>query len=125
MALPVVKSSAFDPTKFVVAAGALYRQVFAASVAAFGAPLPATAGTPGGPDMQSSNIIATRARILNAEKVAAAARQKILDTLKMTIDQQAKVKSGDWTKNQAAIVKAVQDAVQSAASQLEAVAGTN
>ncbi|HKA19585.1 MAG TPA: hypothetical protein VKN18_14945 [Blastocatellia bacterium] len=125
MALPVVKNAAFDPTKFVVAAGALYRQVFAASVAAFGAPLPATAGTPGGPDMQSSNIIATRARILNAEKAATAARQKILDTLKMAIDQQAKVKSGDWTKNQAAIVKTVQDAVQGAATQLDTVGSPN
>src|SRR5262249_29017165 len=84
MALPVVKNAAFDPTKFVVAAGALYRQVFAASVAAFRAPFPATAGTPGGPDMQSSNVIATRARILNAEKAAAAVRQKILDPLKIT-----------------------------------------
>jgi hypothetical protein len=35
------------------------------------------------------------------------------------------LKSGDWTKNQAAIVKSAQDAVQSAVSQLEAVAGTN
>jgi hypothetical protein len=125
MGRPVVKSSAFDPTKFVVAQGALYRQVFSAAVAAFGAPLLSTAGTAGAPDMQSSNVIATRARIRNAEKAAAAARQKVLDALKTTIDQQKKVKSGNWTTDKAAIIKALQDALQGAASHLEATAGTN
>jgi hypothetical protein len=125
MGLPKVKSSAFDPTKFVVAAGALYRQVFSASVAAFGAPLPATAGAAGAPDFQSSNLIATRARVRNAEKAAAAARQKILDALKVAVDEQKKVTDDAWKKDSAAVLKSAQDALQGAASQLEATAGKN
>jgi hypothetical protein len=124
MGLPVVKSSAFDPTKFVVAAGALYRQVFSASVAAFGAPLPATAGPAGAPDFQSSNLIATRARVRNAEKAATAARQKILDALKVAIDEQKKVTADAWKKDNAAVIKSAQEALQNAASQLEATAGS-
>jgi hypothetical protein len=124
MGLPVVKSSAFDPTKFVVAAGAVYKQVFSAAVAAFGAPLPATAGAAGAPDMQSSNVIATRARVRNAEKAAAAARQKILDALKVAIDEQKKATDAAWTKDSAAVIKSAQDALQAAATQLEATAGS-
>ncbi len=123
IALPIVKSSAFDPTKFVVAEGALYRQVFAASVAAFGVPLPGTAGTPGAPDMQSSNIIVTKARILNAEKATAAAQKKILDALKATIDEQKKVASAKSVTP--ALIAEAQGVLQGVATQLETVAGAN
>jgi hypothetical protein len=125
MGLPIVKSSAFDPTKFVVAQGALYRQVFSAAVATFGAPLPGTAGAAGAPDFQRSNIIATKAKIRNAEKATAAARQKIFDAMKAVIDEQKKVKSGNWSTNKAAIIKEAQDVLQGAASQLETTAGSN
>ncbi len=125
MGLPIVKSSTFDPTKFVVAQGTLFRHFFTGAVAAFGVPLPASAGGAGAADLQSSNVIATRARIINAEKAAAAARQKIIDALKGSIDQQQKIKDGDWATKSADLVKAAQKALQDAAGQLEAVAGTN
>jgi hypothetical protein len=125
MGLPFVKSSTFDPTKFIVAQGLLYRQVFSAAVAAFGVPLPSTAGAAGGTDFQTSNVIATKARIRNAEKATAAARQKILETLKAAIDRQKGVKDAatDWASKGPAALKAAQDALLGAATQLESVGG--
>jgi hypothetical protein len=75
--------------------------------------------------MQSLNVIQTRARVRNAEKVGAAARQKILDALKVAIDAQKKVTPDAWKKDNAAVIKLAQDALQGAASQLEATAGKN
>ena len=116
MGRPILKTSAFDPTKFIVAQGALYRQIFAATAGAFGAPTSSgganeTAGNP-------TNVFTTKARLQSAKKTATAQQAKLLGVLKYAIDEQSKVNqaTGDGAKE-------VRDALDKLAQQLE-MAGT-
>jgi hypothetical protein len=122
---PLVKSSTFDPTKFVVAHGAIYRTFFNAAANAFGAPIsadnPAAAAT-----LPDVSVIGARARLREARQRGAGARGTVVSAMGSAIGVQDDVKAaadaaGVWdaAKKQAAL-DAAQAALRDAAAALRA-----
>lgn len=73
---PVLKSTNFDPSKFLVANGLIYRKAFATVAQVFG-----VAGAAGG-DTSMPNIMSINATIANADESVAAAKKLRMDALK-------------------------------------------
>lgn len=133
MALPIVKSSAFDPTKFIVANAALYRRAFAVAADVMGAPAGGAGAVGGGAAAGSTvegasgvNLWELRGKIQNDQQATTRARQKILDALKVAIDQDKGVQgaAADWDNKKADLLAKIEEALRQAATDLESVSGT-
>ncbi len=92
-ATPFLKSSDFDPTKFLVAHGALYRKAFGIVGQVMGIPQSGDAATTG--TLKGLNIHETDARRKNADATLQKVKKSILGSLKAAIDEQAVTKKAE------------------------------
>lgn len=113
LGLPVLKSSAFDPTKFQVANGLLFRRVVSTLADVAGLPTDIVPGdgdaaTPVG----SLNLARIRAEQQKAQNAAAASQKKILGALKSLIESAKKLRTMPSTN------EAEREALKAAAKKL-------
>src|SRR5207248_5661720 len=109
-ATPILKSSKFDPSKFIQAYGDMYRLAFYAAADALGLPPPkgADSGVGGG-----TTAFADDQRVKDAESARTAARDAMLDALKDAIDANKPFTSGKGSdSDKQAAATALQDAAR-------------
>lgn len=99
MAMPVLKSSTFDPTKFIVANGMIYRKAFAAAVEVFGVPV--STGDGGGSEL---NMISQQARVQELQDQRAKVQGVIQGALEAVLQAEAVAKTSQqddatWTQD--------------------------
>jgi|GEM_PF-4794068 len=86
MGLPILKSSAFDPTKFQVANGRMFRKVFSAVADIYALPKSSVAGQDDKPTpVGSINLKSIRDARAQSRKQAAANMQKIITAARATV----------------------------------------
>lgn len=131
IATPVLKSSEFNPTDFIVANGALYRRAFDAMVSAYGMPLPGQASE-GTSNLDSLNVFKIQERAAKAKHQSRKNKNAVLNMVKAAIEEQKLTKAAqkapdkpkEWSDpaQKAAAVKSAVDRLRGMASMLEALA---
>jgi hypothetical protein len=119
MATPVLKSSVFNPTNFIVANGELFRTAFAAVAGVYGLPSAPASGDKS--ELVDFNLMSIGARQQNATKSSAGAKSAAKAALGIILDQDDKVTKAakTWDNDKDGVVAGVQEALKNAAGKLQ------
>jgi len=118
---PVLKSSAFDPTKFQVANGQMFRRAFGAVADIYGLPEERLVGAGDGPTpVGSVNLQAIRDARAENKKQAAETYERLLSSGDQVVDLAETLpnRAIDDQAKRAAALKAISTALEEAASEL-------